>query len=166
MVSKDRAGSSSSSSSIIVVIIAIIIRPDFDKSMVVSQHITKWKTTVSHTPCGGNVTGSSGFILSPNFPLPYPHSKDCDWLIAVHSDYVISLAFISRSTAVVWAPSPRPAETPGMPMNGSRNGEGRRSRGSVTLLLRPGLRLQGEAASPASKWRNRFTGSPAPELHR
>ena len=45
-------------------------------------------------PCGGNVTGSSGFILSPNFPLPYPHSKDCDWLIAVHSDYVISLAFI------------------------------------------------------------------------
>ncbi|XP_067093259.1 CUB and sushi domain-containing protein 3-like [Osmerus mordax] len=46
-------------------------------------------------PCGGNVTGSSGFILSPNFPLPYPHSKDCDWLIAVHSDYVISLAFIS-----------------------------------------------------------------------
>ncbi|KAK6327211.1 hypothetical protein J4Q44_G00028560 [Coregonus suidteri] len=48
-------------------------------------------------PCGGNVTGSSGFILSPNFPLPYPHSKDCDWLIAVHSDYVISLAFISFS---------------------------------------------------------------------
>ncbi|KAJ8013388.1 hypothetical protein DPEC_G00052750 [Dallia pectoralis] len=48
-------------------------------------------------PCGGNVTGSSGFILSPNFPLPYPHSKDCDWLITVHSDYVISLAFISFS---------------------------------------------------------------------
>uniref|UniRef100_A0A672H5K8 CUB and Sushi multiple domains 3a n=1 Tax=Salarias fasciatus TaxID=181472 RepID=A0A672H5K8_SALFA len=46
-------------------------------------------------PCGGNVTGSSGFILSPNYPHPYPHSKDCDWLIAVHSDYVISLAFIS-----------------------------------------------------------------------
>uniref|UniRef100_A0A673CRR4 CUB and Sushi multiple domains 3a n=1 Tax=Sphaeramia orbicularis TaxID=375764 RepID=A0A673CRR4_9TELE len=48
-------------------------------------------------PCGGNVTGSSGFILSPNYPHPYPHSKDCDWLIAVHSDYVISLAFISFS---------------------------------------------------------------------
>lgn len=45
-------------------------------------------------PCGGNVTGSSGFILSPNYPHPYPHSKDCDWLISVHSDYVISLAFI------------------------------------------------------------------------
>ncbi|XP_029694158.1 CUB and sushi domain-containing protein 3-like isoform X4 [Takifugu rubripes] len=48
-------------------------------------------------PCGGNVTGSSGFILSPNYPHPYPHSKDCDWLITVHSDYVISLAFISFS---------------------------------------------------------------------
>uniref|UniRef100_A0A8C6SG26 CUB and Sushi multiple domains 3a n=1 Tax=Neogobius melanostomus TaxID=47308 RepID=A0A8C6SG26_9GOBI len=46
-------------------------------------------------PCGGNLTGSNGFILSPNYPHPYPHSKDCDWLIAVNSDYVLSLAFIS-----------------------------------------------------------------------
>uniref|UniRef100_A0AAQ4P1M7 CUB and Sushi multiple domains 3a n=1 Tax=Gasterosteus aculeatus aculeatus TaxID=481459 RepID=A0AAQ4P1M7_GASAC len=45
-------------------------------------------------PCGGNLTESSGFILSPNYPHPYPHSKDCDWLIAVNSDYVLSLAFI------------------------------------------------------------------------
>ncbi|XP_041962329.1 CUB and sushi domain-containing protein 3 isoform X2 [Alosa sapidissima] len=48
-------------------------------------------------PCGGNVTGSSGFILSPNYPHPYPHSKDCDWFVTVHTDYVISLAFISFS---------------------------------------------------------------------
>uniref|UniRef100_A0A8C6QR27 CUB and Sushi multiple domains 3 n=1 Tax=Nannospalax galili TaxID=1026970 RepID=A0A8C6QR27_NANGA len=48
-------------------------------------------------PCGGNLTGSSGFILSPNFPHPYPHSRDCDWKIAVNTDYVISLAFISFS---------------------------------------------------------------------
>ncbi|XP_028834623.1 CUB and sushi domain-containing protein 3-like isoform X3 [Denticeps clupeoides] len=48
-------------------------------------------------PCGGNVTGSSGFILSPNYPHPYPHSKDCDWFITVHTDYIISLAFISFS---------------------------------------------------------------------
>lgn len=45
-------------------------------------------------PCGGNLTGSSGFILSPNFPHPYPHSRDCDWTITVNTDYVISLAFI------------------------------------------------------------------------
>uniref|UniRef100_A0A5F9CUY6 CUB and sushi domain-containing protein 3 n=1 Tax=Oryctolagus cuniculus TaxID=9986 RepID=A0A5F9CUY6_RABIT len=48
-------------------------------------------------PCGGNLTGSSGFILSPNFPHPYPHSRDCDWTITVNADYVISLAFISFS---------------------------------------------------------------------
>ncbi|XP_058878367.1 CUB and sushi domain-containing protein 3 isoform X1 [Acipenser ruthenus] len=48
-------------------------------------------------PCGGNLTGSSGFILSPNFPHPYPHSKDCDWTITVNLDYVLSLAFISFS---------------------------------------------------------------------
>ncbi|XP_075438529.1 CUB and sushi domain-containing protein 3 isoform X5 [Ascaphus truei] len=48
-------------------------------------------------PCGGNLTGSAGFILSPNFPHPYPHSRDCDWTITVNADYVISLAFISFS---------------------------------------------------------------------
>uniref|UniRef100_A0A8B9NSQ2 Uncharacterized protein n=1 Tax=Accipiter nisus TaxID=211598 RepID=A0A8B9NSQ2_9AVES len=31
-------------------------------------------------PCGGNLTGSSGFILSPNFPHPYPHSRDLKML--------------------------------------------------------------------------------------
>ncbi|CAF99391.1 unnamed protein product, partial [Tetraodon nigroviridis] len=51
-------------------------------------------------PCGGNLTGSSGFILSPNYPHPYPHSKDCDWLIAVNSDYVLSLAFIGNSRLI------------------------------------------------------------------
>lgn len=51
-------------------------------------------------PCGGNLTGSNGFILSPNYPHPYPHSKDCDWLIAVNSDYVLSLAFIRYSAFI------------------------------------------------------------------
>eukprot|EP00062_Callorhinchus_milii_P016178 gi/632967218/ref/XP_007899854.1/ PREDICTED: CUB and sushi domain-containing protein 3 [Callorhinchus milii] len=48
-------------------------------------------------PCGGNLTSSSGFILSPNYPHPYPHGKDCDWTISVSSDYIISLMFISFS---------------------------------------------------------------------
>ncbi|KAJ7400650.1 hypothetical protein BTVI_103420 [Pitangus sulphuratus] len=52
---------------------------------------------IRNAPCGGNLTGSSGFILSPNFPHPYPHSRDCDWTITVNNDYVISLAFISFS---------------------------------------------------------------------
>uniref|UniRef100_A0A8C4Y3R8 CUB and Sushi multiple domains 3 n=1 Tax=Gopherus evgoodei TaxID=1825980 RepID=A0A8C4Y3R8_9SAUR len=54
-----------------------------------------WQPSPPVSPCGGNLTGSSGFILSPNFPHPYPHSRDCDWSITVNNDYVISLAFIS-----------------------------------------------------------------------
>ncbi|GCC19449.1 hypothetical protein chiPu_0000001, partial [Chiloscyllium punctatum] len=46
-------------------------------------------------PCGGNLTSSSGFILSPNYPHPYPHGKECDWTITVNKDYIISLTFIS-----------------------------------------------------------------------
>ncbi|XP_060679965.1 CUB and sushi domain-containing protein 3 [Hemiscyllium ocellatum] len=46
-------------------------------------------------PCGGNLTSSSGFILSPNYPHPYPHGKECDWTITVNNDYIISLTFIS-----------------------------------------------------------------------
>ncbi|XP_067832359.1 CUB and sushi domain-containing protein 3 [Heptranchias perlo] len=46
-------------------------------------------------PCGGNLTSSSGFILSPSYPHPYPHGKECDWTITVNNDYIISLTFIS-----------------------------------------------------------------------
>ncbi|XP_059839979.1 CUB and sushi domain-containing protein 3 [Hypanus sabinus] len=46
-------------------------------------------------PCGGNLTSSSGFILSPSYPHPYPHGKECDWTITVNNDYIISLTFLS-----------------------------------------------------------------------
>nr|XP_032815088.1 CUB and sushi domain-containing protein 3-like isoform X2 [Petromyzon marinus] len=48
-------------------------------------------------PCGGNLTGPAGFILSPNYPQPYPPGKDCDWLVVVNSDYVVALNFLSFS---------------------------------------------------------------------
>uniref|UniRef100_A0A4W3K4R6 CUB domain-containing protein n=1 Tax=Callorhinchus milii TaxID=7868 RepID=A0A4W3K4R6_CALMI len=48
------------------------------------------------TACGGNVTGPAGVILSPNFPQPYPHGKECDWRIKVNPDYVIALIFKSH----------------------------------------------------------------------
>uniref|UniRef100_A0A672G2T7 CUB and sushi domain-containing protein 1-like n=1 Tax=Salarias fasciatus TaxID=181472 RepID=A0A672G2T7_SALFA len=44
-------------------------------------------------PCGGNLTGPSGLILSPDYPEPYPHGRECDWTVAVTQDYVISLSF-------------------------------------------------------------------------
>uniref|UniRef100_A0A3P8W543 CUB and Sushi multiple domains 2 n=1 Tax=Cynoglossus semilaevis TaxID=244447 RepID=A0A3P8W543_CYNSE len=44
-------------------------------------------------PCGGNLTGPSGLILSPDYPEPYPHGRECDWRVTVTQDYVISLSF-------------------------------------------------------------------------
>ncbi|XP_030270316.1 CUB and sushi domain-containing protein 1-like isoform X1 [Sparus aurata] len=45
--------------------------------------------------CGGNVSGPSGVILSPNYPQPYPAGKECDWRIRVNPDFVIALIFKS-----------------------------------------------------------------------
>lgn len=47
----------------------------------------------SIAPCGGNLTGPSGLILSPDYPEPYPHGRECDWTVTVTQDYVISLSF-------------------------------------------------------------------------
>ncbi|MEQ2248686.1 CUB and sushi domain-containing protein 2 [Ilyodon furcidens] len=44
-------------------------------------------------PCGGNLTGPSGLILSPDYPEPYPHGRECDWRVTVTQDYVILLSF-------------------------------------------------------------------------
>ncbi|XP_058853305.1 CUB and sushi domain-containing protein 2-like [Acipenser ruthenus] len=44
-------------------------------------------------PCGGSLTGPMGLILSPEYPEPYPHGKECDWTITVSPDYVIALSF-------------------------------------------------------------------------
>ncbi|XP_055074905.1 CUB and sushi domain-containing protein 2 [Misgurnus anguillicaudatus] len=44
-------------------------------------------------PCGGNLTGPSGLILSPEYPEPYPHGRECDWTVSVSPDHIISLNF-------------------------------------------------------------------------
>ncbi|XP_059898687.1 LOW QUALITY PROTEIN: CUB and sushi domain-containing protein 1 [Gadus macrocephalus] len=44
-------------------------------------------------PCGGNLTGPGGLILSPEYPEPYPHGRECDWTVSVTQDYVIALNF-------------------------------------------------------------------------
>lgn len=48
---------------------------------------------LSVAPCGGNLTGPSGLILSPDYPEPYPHGRECDWTVTVTPDYVIALSF-------------------------------------------------------------------------
>uniref|UniRef100_F6THN8 CUB and Sushi multiple domains 2 n=1 Tax=Ornithorhynchus anatinus TaxID=9258 RepID=F6THN8_ORNAN len=44
-------------------------------------------------PCGGDLAGPSGVILSPHYPEPYPPGKECDWRVTVSPDYVIALVF-------------------------------------------------------------------------
>lgn len=48
---------------------------------------------LSPATCGGNVSGPSGVILSPNYPQPYPPGKECDWRIRVNPDFVTALIF-------------------------------------------------------------------------
>ncbi|EDW26617.1 GL13113 [Drosophila persimilis] len=33
--------------------------------------------------CGGKLTGRNGVIQSPNYPMPYPESSHCEWLVEV-----------------------------------------------------------------------------------
>lgn len=60
------------------------------------QFVQKWKSASMScvpAPCGGNLTGPSGLILSPEYPEPYPHGRECDWTVTVTQDYIISLTF-------------------------------------------------------------------------
>ncbi|XP_029048305.2 cubilin isoform X2 [Osmia bicornis bicornis] len=43
--------------------------------------------------CGGRYTTDIGTILSPNYPQNYPHKLNCEWLIQVDKNYLISLEF-------------------------------------------------------------------------
>ncbi|KAL4229913.1 Scavenger receptor Cys-rich [Mactra antiquata] len=42
--------------------------------------------------CGTNITGNSGFILSPNYPMPYPAQTDCFWSVTVDPHHVIEFS--------------------------------------------------------------------------
>lgn len=57
-----------------------------------SSNIFPWFCSVT-AACGGNLTGPSGVILSPNYPQPYPPGKECDWRVKVNPDFVIALIF-------------------------------------------------------------------------
>lgn len=41
--------------------------------------------------CGGELTGSSGIITSPNYPLAYPRGRVCEWTIVAPSGQQILL---------------------------------------------------------------------------
>ncbi|CAN7938349.1 unnamed protein product, partial [Ixodes hexagonus] len=46
------------------------------------------------TGCGGTLKGSTGSLVSPNYPRPYGHNAECRWLIRVSQGSRISLAVV------------------------------------------------------------------------
>uniref|UniRef100_A0A4W4FF98 CUB domain-containing protein n=1 Tax=Electrophorus electricus TaxID=8005 RepID=A0A4W4FF98_ELEEL len=58
---------------------------------------------ISHAPllpavfvytCGGVLTGLSGVISSPGYPLEYSNNADCSWTVHVSNRSVVSLVFL------------------------------------------------------------------------
>ncbi|XP_076832099.1 membrane frizzled-related protein [Brachyhypopomus gauderio] len=47
----------------------------------------------THSECGGEMTGVSGFLTSPNHPKPYPHQQRCRWHISAGDGHAITLRF-------------------------------------------------------------------------
>ena len=41
--------------------------------------------------CGGELTGKSGTITSPEWPLPYPNDQNCTWKITCNDTVEIKI---------------------------------------------------------------------------
>ena len=50
---------------------------------------------VSECPTNGELRGTSGSFTSPRFPLSYPDSVTCAWIIEVPENYLVELTFDS-----------------------------------------------------------------------
>ena len=48
----------------------------------------------SSTGCGGEITGLSGTIASPNYPLPYHNKAECTWTIHASKGSRIRIRFV------------------------------------------------------------------------
>ena len=48
--------------------------------------------------CGGEITSSTGSIVSPNYPLPYGHRAECFWTITVAMGNRIHMSFLNFGT--------------------------------------------------------------------
>mgnify|MGYP000018708000 CR=1 FL=1 len=73
-----------------------------DRALIVKHHSEsgnsgKWKLTwtVDENVCGGEYTGDSGTITSPNFPNPPDTNRACRWHIIADMDRAVKLTFTS-----------------------------------------------------------------------
>ena len=65
-----------------------------DFSITASGFVLNWEAGPPII-CGGNLTGSSGIIESPNFPLPYPDYSLCEWTITVDATSTVYLELLA-----------------------------------------------------------------------
>ncbi|XP_036419032.1 membrane frizzled-related protein [Colossoma macropomum] len=57
------------------------------------DHTDEANCSHKHKECGGQKTGPSGSLSSPNHPKPYPHQQLCTWRISAEEGQVIRLTF-------------------------------------------------------------------------
>ncbi|XP_077863274.1 uncharacterized protein LOC144346275 [Saccoglossus kowalevskii] len=50
--------------------------------------------------CGGQFTGHSGYIYSPNYPGKYPDDQNCIWTITVEDNHIIQLNILMDNISV------------------------------------------------------------------
>ena len=53
---------------------------------------------IFNTGCGGELTASSGTIVSPNYPLNYGHNAECYWTVSVARGSRIKVTFNAFET--------------------------------------------------------------------
>uniref|UniRef100_A0A8C2HMM3 CUB domain-containing protein n=1 Tax=Cyprinus carpio TaxID=7962 RepID=A0A8C2HMM3_CYPCA len=54
----------------------------------------EWVKAAHFYMCGGVLTGLSGVISSPGYPLEYNNNADCSWTVHVSNQSVVSLVFL------------------------------------------------------------------------
>uniref|UniRef100_A0A3Q3JM08 CUB and Sushi multiple domains 1 n=1 Tax=Monopterus albus TaxID=43700 RepID=A0A3Q3JM08_MONAL len=101
--------------------------------------------------CGGNVSGPSGVILSPNYPQPYPPGNSLP-TVYQYLSLVVSHSVATTATT---------CNDPGIPVNGSRYGDSKEPGDSITFQCDPGYQLQGHDTITCVRMDNRFYYGPS-----
>ena len=50
--------------------------------------------------CGGTLVGAGGTLNSPSYPLAYPTSTNCEWVIKGHRYHFLSFTFNSLNLSL------------------------------------------------------------------
>lgn len=66
-------------------------------SQLLSKHSTRdiFSPLLSFPGCGGNFNASTGIIISPSYPSPYPHYQNCDWTIHTWPNHHLKITILN-----------------------------------------------------------------------